>query len=95
MVDKHTDAELELAAALVVALNLDGKSAADIEPTAPLFGFGPDQRGLGLDSIDALEIALVVQQKYGIEIRSEDPDVKQAFSSLRNLAAHVAQRRRA
>ena len=92
MVNGQTAAEQELAQALVAALNLEGKAAADIEPTAPLFGFDADKRGLGLDSIDALEIALVIQQKYGVQLRSDDPAVKRAFASLRALAAHVAER---
>lgn len=94
MVNTQTAAEQELAGALIVALNLEGKSAADIEPTAPLFGLDANRAGLGLDSIDALEIALMIQQKYGIQLRSEDPEVKKAFASLRELTAHVETRRK-
>jgi acyl carrier protein len=51
--------------------------------------FGEHQRGWGLDSIDALEIALALQQKYGIVLRSEDDTTRRAFASLRALNAHV------
>lgn len=85
--------EHELAVALVSALNLEGTAAADIDPAAPLFGYNTAKRGLGLDSIDALEIALVIQQKYGVHVKSDDPEVKQAFASLRDLAAYVRRRK--
>jgi acyl carrier protein len=87
--------EHELAVALVTSLNLEGTAPADIDPVAPLFGHNSASRGLGLDSIDALEIALVIQQKYGVHVKSDDPEVKQAFASLRDLAAYVRQRRQA
>lgn len=51
------------------------------------------REGLGLDSIDLLEIALVVSQEYGCTLRSDDPDNDRIFASLRNLAAHVATHR--
>jgi acyl carrier protein len=57
-----------------------------IEPDAPLFG-----DGLGLDSIDALEISLEVAKQYGIEIKAEDERNEHIFASLRSLAAFVAQ----
>ena len=85
--------ERELAVALVAALNLEGTAAADIDPLAPLFGYNSANAGLGLDSIDALEIALVIQQKYGVHVKSDDPEVKQAFASLRDLAAYVRRRK--
>ena len=82
MADK-TATEAELAGMLVEALNLD-VGAEEIEPEAPLFG-----DGLGLDSIDALEIAMEVSRGYGIQLRSDDPDNARIFSSLRALAEHV------
>jgi acyl carrier protein len=88
-----TTDELTLAQRLVAALTLDGVEPAAIPPTAPLFGGGA--QGLGLDSIDALEIALMIQQHYGIELRSDDPDTKPAFASIRALSAHVQQKRAA
>ena len=85
-------AELEMSQLLITALNLEGMEPAGVNPEAPLFG--QHSTGWGLDSIDALEIALAIQQKYGVEIRSEDEAVKQAFASLRALTEHVATRRK-
>ena len=79
--------ERELAALFVEALNLDMKPA-DIDPTAPLFG-----DGLGLDSIDILEVALEVSHRYGFQLRSDDENNQNIFQSLRSLAAHVAEHR--
>lgn len=84
--------ELELAQLLVSALNLESVDAGAIAPEAPLFGH--DAAGLGLDSIDALEIALAVQQKYGVELRADDQNTKRIFSSLRALSAHIQSRRK-
>lgn len=85
--------ELLLAQRLVGALSLDGVAPDSIPPMAPLFGSGA--QGLGLDSIDALEIALMIQQHYGVELRSDDPDTKPAFASIRALNTHVQQKRAA
>ena len=79
--------ESELAALFVEALNLE-TAAADIDPTASLFG-----DGLGLDSIDILEVALEVSQRYGFQLRSDDENNQKIFQNLRSLAAHVAQHR--
>ena len=79
--------ERELGRLIAEVLNLD-VDPEQIDPTAPLFG-----EGLGLDSIDLLEIALAVSQQYGFSLRSDDPDNKQIFSSLRNLSVHIAQHR--
>ena len=79
--------ERELAALFVQALNLE-MAAADIDPTAPLFG-----DGLGLDSIDILEVALEVSHRYGFQLRSDDENNEKIFQNLRSLAAHVAQHR--
>jgi acyl carrier protein len=83
--------ERELAATLIEALNLEDRDAATIELDAPLFS--PFDGGWGLDSIDALEIALAVQQKYGVELRAEDEESRKAFASLRTLALYVTARR--
>jgi acyl carrier protein len=79
--------ELAMAEHLVQALSLDGVQPGDIAPDATLFG--SHANGLGLDSIDALEIALMVQQRYGIELRSEDQQARTAFTSLRSLTQYV------
>jgi len=81
--------ERELAELIVSALNLE-TPAAEIDPEAPLYG-----EGLGLDSIDILEIALAVSKRYGVQIRSDDNDNVRIFSSLRSLNEHVQQQRAA
>lgn len=90
--DTAAAAEREMAQLLVTALNLEGVDAGGIAPEAPLFG--NDTGSLGLDSIDALEIALSVEQKYGVVLRSDDKDSRQIFSSLRALSEHVQNRRK-
>ncbi len=77
----------EVAELIVSALNLD-VAPAEIEPDAPLFG-----DGLGLDSIDVLEIALVISKRYGFQLRSDNADNVRIFSSLRALATHIAEQR--
>lgn len=81
------DEERELAELIVTSLNLE-IPAADIQPEAPLYG-----EGLGLDSIDILEIALAVSKRYGVQIRSDDGENVQIFASLRSLNEHVQQQR--
>ena len=83
-----TDAERELAELLVESLNLDGVAAADIDPQAPLFN-----AGLGLDSIDALELALAISKRYGFQLRSDSDENRRIFASLRALSEHVQQHR--
>lgn len=77
----------ELAELIVSALNLE-IAAAEIDPQAPLY-----KEGLGLDSIDILEVALVVSKRYGFKLREDDQDNVRIFRSLANLAQHVAERR--
>ena len=83
-----TAAQHELATLIVESLNLEAVDPAKIDPDAPLFG-----GELGLDSIDALEIALAVSKRYGFQLRSDHPDNRHIFASLRNLSAHVEQHR--
>jgi acyl carrier protein len=71
----------------VSALNLEVQ-AEDIDPEAPLYG-----EGLGLDSIDILELALAVSRAYGIKLRSDDENNRKIFSSLRSMNRHIRQRR--
>jgi acyl carrier protein len=80
--------ERELADMLVEVLHLE-MAASEIDPEAPLYG----EQGLGLDSIDILEIAVAISKKYGFKLRSDDPDNDRIFASLRALAAHIAERR--
>ena len=77
----------EIAALIVEALNLE-IAPGDIEPDAPLFN-----EGLGLDSIDVLEVALVISKRYGFQMRSDNEDNVRIFSSLRALTAHIASQR--
>lgn len=77
----------EVAALIVEALNLEVKPE-EIDADAPLFG-----EGLDLDSIDVLEIALVISKKYGFQMRSDDQDNERIFASLRALTAHIASQR--
>jgi acyl carrier protein len=77
----------EMAALLVEALNLDTPASA-IDPQAPLYG-----DGLGLDSIDILEVALGVSRRYGFQLRSDDEQNVRIFSSLASLADHIATHR--
>jgi acyl carrier protein len=80
--------ERELADLLVEVLHLE-VAASEIDPEAPLYG----DQGLGLDSIDILEIAVAISKKYGFKLRSDDPDNDRIFASLRALASHIAEKR--
>ena len=82
--------EAELARLLVESLNLEGVEPAGIDPQAPLFG-----DGLGLDSIDALELALAISKTYGFQLRSDSDENRRIFGSLRALSAHIQQHRAA
>jgi acyl carrier protein len=77
----------EIAGLIVSALNLD-VTQDEIDPEAPLY-----REGLGLDSIDILEVALVVSKRYGFKLKDDDKDNVKIFRSLASLAAHVAERR--
>ena len=85
-----SDAERELAELLVESLNLEDVQPGDIDPEAPLFN-----AGLGLDSIDALELALAISKRYGFQLRSDSDENRRIFASLRALSAHVEQHRSA
>lgn len=80
--------EIELAQLIVETLNLE-INPADIDPAAPLYG-----EGLGLDSIDILEISLAISKKYGVKLRSDSADSRQTFRSLRSLCRHIRERRK-
>lgn len=78
----------ELRQLIIDTLKLEDISAHEIEDDAPLFG----EEGLGLDSIDALELTVALEKTYGVTIPDEDVG-KRAFASLASLAAHVEQNR--
>ena len=79
--------ELEVARLIVSALSLE-TLPEDIAPEEPLFG-----EGLGLDSIDALELALAISKAYGVQLRSDDERNHRIFASLRTLATHIEKQR--
>lgn len=83
----QTEQEARLARLIVKTLNLEDIEPAEIDPGTPLFG-----EGLGLDSIDALELALAISQEYGVQLRTEDDKVEQAFETLRSLNAYIVER---
>lgn len=80
----QTEQERELAELIVESLNLEDVNAEEIMPEAPLFG-----DGLGLDSIDALELALAITQKYAIQLKADDKNMQQAFGTLRTLNTYI------
>lgn len=82
-----TAEEKELAQLMVTALNLE-VTADEIDPEAPLYG-----EGLGLDSIDILELSLAISKTYGVQIKADDADNNRIFSSLRSLSQHIQQHR--
>ncbi len=84
---RQTAPEGVLADLIVKTLNLEIASS-EIDPTAPLYG-----EGLGLDSIDILEIALVVSKTFGVKLRADDKNNVEIFSSLRSLSGYIQQQR--
>ena len=86
-----TDLHQELKQFIIEAMNLEDMTPDDIDVDAPLFG----DEGLGLDSIDALELALAISKRYGFSLRSDNPDNQRIFSSLRELSAHIDKARAA
>ena len=84
-----TKLEQELGELLIKDLNLEDIKLEDIDPEAALFN-----EGLGLDSIDSLELGISLSVKYGIKLRSDDPDITHIFSSLRSLADYVESNRK-
>lgn len=76
--------ENEVKALIIEALNLEDMTPEDIETDAPLFG-----EGLGLDSIDALELGLAVKKRWGITLTAESEEAKTVFKNVRTLAAYI------
>lgn len=70
---------------IIEALKLEDIAPDDIDPQEPLFG----DAGLGLDSIDALELGVAIRKTFGIKIESVSEDVREHFASIRNLAAFI------
>jgi acyl carrier protein len=84
----QTPAEHELAELIVTTLHLEDIAPAEIDPESSLF-----KKGLGLDSIDALELALEISTRYGFQLRSDDADKARIFGSLRSLALYIGEHR--
>ncbi len=82
------DLELEMKRLIVESLMLDSVRPEEIDSAAALFG-----TGLGLDSIDALELAMAVERRYGVKLRADDENNRAIFASVHALAAHVAAHR--
>lgn len=85
----QSEFEKEIADLIVECLNLEDIDASEIDPADPLFG-----DGLSLDSIDALELALAITQKYSVQLKADDANIKEIFGSLRSLSAYVSEHRR-
>jgi acyl carrier protein len=88
MPSSQTPAERALAELIVAAVNLEDVEPGEIDPEAPLFN-----DGLGLDSIDALELALEIGKRYGVQLRADDAENRRIFASLRALSEFVEGRR--
>ena len=82
----QTEQETKLAELIIESLNLEDVSAEDIGPEDALFG-----EGLGLDSIDALELALAITQNYAIQLKADDKNMQQAFGTLRSLNTFIVE----
>lgn len=80
---------LELKELIISGLRLEDMSAGDIDENAPLFG-----EGLGLDSVDALELGLLVQKKYGLELNAKTQNLKEIFFSVASLANYIEKNRK-
>lgn len=81
---KPEDLEAELKTLIVESLMLKDTTPGEIGPTAPLFF-----QGLGLDSIDALELSIAIEARWGFKIGAEDEEARKAFASVRSLAAFI------
>jgi acyl carrier protein len=74
----------DLAALVVEGLHLEDVNPEEVDLRAPMFG-----GGLDLDSLDMLEISLLIQQRYGVKLKADDPDNETIFASLQSLAEHI------
>jgi acyl carrier protein len=85
---QRSDLKSEIKQLLVAELNLTGRDPNGIEDDAPLFGTG----GLGLDSLDALQIAMLVEEKFGVRVPEGD-EARPIFRSVSSLSEFIAQAR--
>lgn len=84
---KSADVKQRLKDMMVAELNLEGKTPADIDDAAPLFG-----EGLGLDSLDALQLAMAVEEHFSVKI-PEGPEARPIFASVNALVDHIVRAR--
>lgn len=84
--NETTPAERKLADLIVDVLNLEDVTAEEIGPEEPLFG-----DGLGLDSIDALEMAMAISTEYGVQLKADSDETRAVFTNLRTLSAYIEQ----
>jgi acyl carrier protein len=80
--------QTEVKELIIKSLNLEDITADDIDASEPLFG-----EGLGLDSIDALELGLAIKKQFNLIIDADDPNIKEHFASVANLAAYISSRK--
>lgn len=80
----------DIAHLIIETLNLEDVSAEDIDPNEPLFG-----DGLGLDSIDALELSLAISKTYGVQLKADDPESRAGFASLASLTKFIEDKQQA
>ena len=85
----HTMLAQEIKELIVATMSLEDIEASDIDAEAPLFN-----EGLGLDSIDALELGLALQKRYGVTLAADSEDTRRHFASVKALAAFVAGNRK-
>ncbi len=83
---KRETLEQEIKELIISALDLEDITVADIDSSAPLF-----TEGLGLDSIDALELGMALKKKYGVNFKSDKEENKEYFKSVENLAKYIAE----
>lgn len=79
----------EIKELIITSLNLEDMKLSDIDENAPLFS-----EGLGLDSVDALELGLAVQKKYGLVLDSKTANLKDIFFSVSSLAKYIYENRK-
>jgi len=81
--------ELEIKDLIITTMSLEDMTADDIDSAAPLFN-----EGLGLDSIDALELGLALQKRYGVTLAADSEETRKHFASVKTLSAFIAEQRK-
>lgn len=81
--------ELEIKDLIITTMSLEDMTVDDIDSAAPLFN-----EGLGLDSIDALELGLALQKRYGVTLAADSEETRKHFASVKTLSAFIAEQRK-